>query len=624
MSSKIRKGQMISTFGPGAIHVDSRGVSLLTSGIDGWFDGEGDIEPYKLDDERLAKRLNVDHFRQPPDAPSYRKNSTEIDRRFKQWIPVYRFPRWHVCKNIKCNKMEEISPMRDRPPVCRHCGNTMFQVRFVASCKNGHLQDFPWIEWVHRGDPSPDCAKPELTLRSTKNATLADTIVSCACGKQRNLAGIMSQEDGKTLSNTVIPVQGISFPCAGKKPWFGDAYTDSVLCDQPLVGMLRQATNLYYSKVISSIKLPIKERHDIESLIDLLVDKVPSKLFPAIAGFSDDLKIATLKGQVKYELDLFTNDQILSAFSAVVSGSSPSIDVVDSDDEETEYRRQERRLLLDGQDRKDLQCFPLDLSEVDSHFQKYVSNISRVERLTETRAFVGFDRIEPGVKEKSYNNYQAYQDAIRCNSTAPDDAWLPAIRVYGEGIYLELNEGLLNAWQSRTDVLNRVKNLAVRANTSSMAGIDAGRITPRFLLLHTLAHLLINRLVFDSGYSSSALRERLYCSDDQDGAMAGILIYTSSGDSEGSLGGLVAMAAVNRLINVLKSALAEAEWCSSDPICSESRGQGPGSLNLAACHSCALLPETSCEHMNTLLDRRLLISLSKDGSGFFDSFLVDI
>ncbi|QEY17664.1 DUF1998 domain-containing protein [Cellvibrio sp. KY-GH-1] len=621
MSSKIRKGQMISTFGPGAIHVDSRGVSLLTSGIDGWFDGDGDIEPYKLADERLAKRLNVDHFRQPPDAPSYRKSSSELDKRLKQWLPVYRFPRWHVCKF--CNRMEELSPLVAGSPTCKHCNGILFQVRFVASCKNGHLQDFPWIEWVHRGDPSPDCAKPELTLRSTKNATLADTIVSCSCGKQRNLAGIMSQEDGKTLSNTVIPVQGISFPCAGKKPWFGDAHTDSVLCDQPLVGMLRQATNLYYSKVISSIKLPIKDQHDIESLIDLLVEKVPSKLFPAIAGFSDDIKLATLKGQVKFELDLFTNDQILSAFSAVVSGLSPSIDVVDSDDEETEYRRQERRLLLDGQDRKDLQCFPLDLSEIGASFQKYFSHISRVERLTETRAFVGFDRIESGTKEKSDNHYQAYQNSIRCNSTTSKDTWLPAVRVYGEGIYLELNEGLLNSWQSRPDVKNRVKDLPRQAITNSMATLEAGRITPRFLLLHTLAHLLINRLVFDSGYSSSALRERLYCSDDPDGAMAGVLIYTSSGDSEGSLGGLVAMTANNQLINILKSALAEAEWCSSDPICSESRGQGPGSLNLAACHSCALLPETSCEHMNSLLDRRLLVSLAKDGSGFFDSFLVD-
>ncbi len=47
-----------------------------------------------------------------------------------------------------------------------------------------------------------------------------------------------------------------------------------------------------------------------------------------------------------------------------------------------------------------------------------------------------------------------------------------------------------------------------------------------------------------------------------------------------------------------------------------SDGQGIGGINLAACYSCFLLPETSCEEFNSFLDKASLID--KD-FGFFSS-----
>jgi len=103
--------------------------------------------------------------------------------------------------------------------------------------------------------------------------------------------------------------------------------------------------------------------------------------------------------------------------------------------------------------------------------------------------------------------------------------------------------------------------------------------------------------------------------------MGGILIYTASGDSEGSLGGLVRQGNPGNLENIVTAALYSAQWCSSDPVCMESQGQGPDSCNLAACHSCCLLPETSCEHRNRLLDRALIIgTLDKAEVGCFAGF----
>ncbi len=100
--------------------------------------------------------------------------------------------------------------------------------------------------------------------------------------------------------------------------------------------------------------------------------------------------------------------------------------------------------------------------------------------------------------------------------------------------------------------------------------------------------------------------------------MAGVLIYTAAGDAEGTLGGLVREAQADRFPQTILKALQSADWCSSDPLCRESEGQGIGGLNLAACHACALVPETSCTMANRLLDRVLLVGRPGEPEiGFF-------
>ena len=107
--------------------------------------------------------------------------------------------------------------------------------------------------------------------------------------------------------------------------------------------------------------------------------------------------------------------------------------------------------------------------------------------------------------------------------------------------------------------------------------------------------------------------------------MAGLLIYTAAGDVEGTLGGLVRMGKPGVLELVIRRAVRKAHWCSSDPVCMEigaSGGQGPDSCNLAACHNCGLIPETSCEEFNRFLDRGLIVGTVESPSlGFFSSLL---
>ena len=103
--------------------------------------------------------------------------------------------------------------------------------------------------------------------------------------------------------------------------------------------------------------------------------------------------------------------------------------------------------------------------------------------------------------------------------------------------------------------------------------------------------------------------------------MAGVLLYTAAPDSEGTLGGLVALGAPDRPGSLLEGAMERARICTSDPFCATrlpngvaaGGSVGDGSLHGAACHVCLLLPETSCDHANRYLDRTLVVPTLVDG-----------
>jgi hypothetical protein len=101
--------------------------------------------------------------------------------------------------------------------------------------------------------------------------------------------------------------------------------------------------------------------------------------------------------------------------------------------------------------------------------------------------------------------------------------------------------------------------------------------------------------------------------------MSGVLVYTGSPDSDGSLGGLVRLAREALIERIVLRTINSARWCGSDPVCLETAPAQSGErVGGAACHSCLLLPETSCEKFNRELDRTMLVG-GADGAwqGFF-------
>jgi hypothetical protein len=87
-----------------------------------------------------------------------------------------------------------------------------------------------------------------------------------------------------------------------------------------------------------------------------------------------------------------------------------------------------------------------------------------------------------------------------------------------------------------------------------------------YILLHSLSHLLITAVSLECGYSASSIRERIYSGE----SGYGILLYTATPDSEGTLGGL---AMVGRKTDLhLRNALEMGRLCSNDPV---ARSIGP-------------------------------------------------
>jgi hypothetical protein len=261
-----------------------------------------------------------------------------------------------------------------------------------------------------------------------------------------------------------------------------------------------------------------------------------------------------------------------------------------------------------------------DIRQYDPDIARYFSRVMLIDKLRETRVFTGFTRLHPEGETSLYERRMM----LWRNPPGDNTAWLPAHVVYGEGIFLELNENMLEQWERHPEVVTRIDRVIGRYREVQRDRRLAERpLGPRFVLLHTFAHLIINRLTFECGYSSASLHERLYISDNPEAPMAGVLIYTADGDSEGTMGGLVRMGRPGYLEPVVRRALEGAMWCSSDPVCmelGEHGGQGPDSCNLAACHNCALVPETACEEFNRFLDRAVVVG---DPSGAVQGYFGD-
>lgn len=302
----IRRSQLIAPFGVGAMTVVRDGTSLICAGLDHWYAREeGDpresrveIEEYRVEEWRLARVLQVDHFRLPPD---YREKQRWADApNCGLTVPFLRFPQWHFCQNCKRLEMLPLTD-RSRQVRCSDCqarNRTAFmaQVPFVAMCGQGHLQDFPWREWAHRTS-TPACQRP-MRLIATGAATLAGQKVVCECGMERSLSGITeARTEGnevKTRLSEELDQAGAPYLCSGLRPWLGGI--DHIVCGHAVRGSLRSAANVHFSQVRSAIYLPRGAEEGVAELVSIMEGPPLSTAIKLLKDHGVPVQPASLRG----------------------------------------------------------------------------------------------------------------------------------------------------------------------------------------------------------------------------------------------------------------------------------------------------------------------------------------
>jgi len=596
-TASIRRSQVAGTFGPGAI-VDFRGpdgapLSGVVAGLEEWDaagpQGQQGLLHFQITSEpRLQRRLSVSGFRLPP--------VSEDETALTDVLPVVRFPAWLVCP--RCERLDRAGRFSFDPGrserVCASCsvpGTRVHAVpaRFIVACEDGHLDEFPWQAWI-----GCRCPEPRLRLR-TAGAGLAGKVVRCDATECQ---GAPTSLEG-AFSRNALQVRGLR--CRGRRPWLRTPASEP--CQRVSRVLQRGASSTYYSVVESALDIPPFSA-DLSRIVGHHWANLQA-LDPA--DWPEFIRMNQLERLTGRPAEVLL--RLFAEWRRALGGDSP-----DAPLEWAEYLQ----LLAASREPVDAGEFQARPERVPPELGPYMGPVVLVRRLREVRALVGFTRVSPPsgpFRDPASRLGRLYVRALN---------WLPAIELRGEGVFIGFHEDSIRAWEGRPAVRERAAILATRRmHPDGDRAEETRRTSPRFLLLHTFAHALMRQLSLSCGYSSAALRERLYV-----GAtpreMAGILIHTGSPDSEGTLGGLVRQGQEDLLEVTIREMLASLSWCSSDPLCITGAVTLSSPENLAACHACVLVPETSCQHFNLLLDRAMIVGTPEDLSiGYLASLLAE-
>lgn len=596
----IRRSQIIQ-YGPGAIvdfRVGEEGggpVSIMTSGLEFWEKSarvfELSNDPNIIRDPRLEVKLNKAYFRLAP-----AKN--EDEDRYCPHIQGVRFPTWLSCP--ECGSLDKEyrfdKEMGDPSRWCQSCSNKKGRrvyavpARFVVTCRKGHISDFPWPFYLQRISKSDICAdgKCNLFLRSDgQSSGLESLILSCVrCHARCSLSGIFSFHIQK---------------CQGHRPWIGDKEE----CDLPASIVKRESSNIYFPVIESSLSIPPWD-DPLEKSLNL-----DWRRFLNLSDTTFREVIAALSLHLQ---DISESDLFRLAKRRIRYKNSQNYEKLRPDEYEHFIQSSKISYSHDSE-------FKVTPQDIDPAVQHFLSHIVKVERVKEVRVQTGFTRLSPPHFSKTNDK------DIGGLSSDLDINWLPAVEIRGEGIFFAFDDNCIKQWLNRVPfIYERYRKIQEEFTAKFGASGDsyhdnAFQFHPVFLLLHTLSHVMIRQLSLLSGYNMAAIRERIYFEEGAPG-MCGVLIYTGSSDSDGTLGGLARLSETDLFANILKGAIQGAEWCSSDPLCIGGITSLSEAMNVAACHSCIFLPETSCEHFNRFLDRALLVGTPENPEmGFFSDVL---
>ncbi|MDP9951483.1 hypothetical protein J2S51_004237 [Streptomyces sp. DSM 41269] len=590
---------------------DLPNLSAMVLGLDHW----DLVQATPLTEDRLLaavrRRLGaqVTTLRTPPQM---QETSDPLGDWTRVGVPVALFPRWLRCSREQCNQLSpassglfELEEHHFRPENTRYVHTcfgtgrgrpTAVPARFLIACPDGHMDDFPWMYFVHRGAAHASDCTLSLVERGTTGEA-ANIFVKCSCSQvaDRSMAEAMGKRGEQELP-----------ACRGHHPHLGTFEE----CGERVRTIALGATNSWFASQLRVFSLPRADEPLTQA-----VREHWSSLAP-LAGIPAEAAKMLLPTQACWpELEGYGIEKVWGAVTdEAAAASALSSTPAKPDDEEFDLTTPEWEAFT-APHRYELPDFTTEQERVPATASTWLDRVVLVHRLREVSALTGFTRIDA----PEWMPQEDVPSSKAAPLTRENPSWVPCAELRGEGVFLALREDRLAAWEKRADVAAREQVLKPAHVTWCLArGIEPQWPGIRYVLLHTIAHVLIRAFALECGYGASGIAERVYARSGRN-PMAGILLYTAAPDSEGTLGGLVSLGRKNRLGPVIDQAIEEARLCSSDPMCAEHDPRVHGRLHGAACHACLFAAETSCERGNHYLDRTLLVETL---AGNTNAFLV--
>lgn len=614
---ELRPSQVMFTYGVGAI-VDLPHFSVMVMGLDDW-----DVSPdhaRELNEERLLAAVQrqlgpqVQRIIAPPATPEDAGMTNPFDPVARIGLPVATFPRWMLCPicqtlaplntGIFELKHNPYHPERSHyvHKACQKAGRppAVVPARFLVACRHGHVDDFPWVEFVHKG-PS-DCSSLLRLIEYGPSGEARDVEVRCdTCKASRRLADAFGKSGEATMPT-----------CRGRRPHLRD-YEESG-CNEQVKAILLGASNLWFPEVFTTLALPVRSTARLDTLVD--------ELWATLKNLQSLQNVELLRtlGQLA-DFQGYANQEIWEGIQRRRAAGEEGDAIADPMDLKTP----EWEMFIRPEQAPASEDFRMRSVAVPPAFQDVLEQVVLAERLREVRALVGFTRVEaPG----AWGEVSDPEERRRMVMSRRTPLWTPGSEVRGEGIFLQFRESAIREWLAQERLIPREEEFV-----DSHTRWRKARFIPhpeqhfpglRYVLLHSFAHALMRRLVLACGYNAASVRERIYSRNPGEDElhpepMAGLLVYTAAPDSEGTLGGLVSLGEPDQFQYHIQGALEDALLCASDPLCAEHPPSRRGlTLHAAACHACLFAPETSCENGNRYLDRSVLIpTVKQEAYAFF-------
>lgn len=598
--------QLLFTYGPGAM-LDLPDHAVIVSGLDmdGWSRSGATINEPRLTD--LLRQLDDDDDRAAAAYPALRTPPVHDEDRIGDRSPAVQvrvFPEWFLCDSHADEGHTTAGETRRRLVKFEHLamkgGKLRYDkkpvnpIRFVAACKNGHLQDIDWRHIVHRGRDGT-CRKPMAWIERGVSADPGDMAVACDCGARVTVAELYKPQFLGT--------------CDASSPWLTPRWRAGEICDEELKLLPRSATNAYFPQTVSVISMPVSGDALAEA-----IDKHWGNLRAWVDNPSTSPMLTTLiraTPNTAADFTDFTDADIIAAITRRREGLSTS-STSSPDPRVEEFDRFAADADVIGQDGATSHLFAERLLlanlGIPDRLKPLISGVVRVHRLREVACLYGFTRIaaKPTAMESELNEINL---AVEGAPLAREISWYPAVERFGEGIFLRFSSEHIEAWQKEEAVRARLEQLSAgeKLEAHNRGLPKAEHLGAAYWAIHSLSHAVMAELALDCGYPLSSLKERVYVSKEGGRARHGLLIYTANAGGQGTLGGLSHLA--TRMPAIVDKAVERLSSCSNDPICGEHEPGDPHDdrhLLGAACHACLLVPETSCEARNGRLDRTLL------------------